>query len=357
MHRTWPSRANLPRMVRARGNDSAPRVRVLHSLAPPDGKTRYVDQMTEGAPNDVAVTYFSWKSALRGGYDVLHIHWPELLLRGKTRRIRFAKRQAMRATLMLARARRIPVIRTVHNVSPHESGTRAERRLLDRIDRVTAMSILLNPTTEVRSPAPTVTILHGHYRDRFASHPRAPKEPGLLLYFGIIRPYKNVEALIDTFSSRPRPGSRLRIVGSPTTELREPIRRRAAAAANVSAALEFVDDGDLVREISAASLVVLPYAEMHNSGAALVALSLDRPILVPRSPSNTALSAEVGPGWVLEYDGPLTDAVLSAGVDASASLAPSDRPKLTGRDWDEVGRRHRDVYIAAIAAAGGRNHR
>jgi beta-1,4-mannosyltransferase len=344
-------------MVHASSADSRPTVRVLHSLAPPDGKTRYVDQMTEGAPEDVEVSYFSWKSALRGRYDVLHVHWPELLLRGKTRRIRFAKRQAMRATLTLARARRIPIVRTVHNVLPHESGTRAERRLLDRIDRATATSILLNPTTEVRSPAPTVTILHGHYRDRFASHARAQKEPGLLLYFGIIRPYKNVETLIDVFSSRPRPGSRLRIVGSPSPELRDSIRRRADEAANVSVVLEFVDDRDLVREISAASLVVLPYAEMHNSGAALVALSLDRPILVPRSPSNTALSAEVGPGWVLEYDGPLTDAVLSAGVEASASLSPSDRPRLAGRDWDEVGRRHRDVYIAAIAATGGRKHR
>lgn len=344
-------------MVHASSLGPARRVRVLHSLAPPDGKTRYVDQMTVGAPDDVSVGYFSWKAALRGRYDVLHIHWPELLIRGKTRRIRFAKRQAMRATLALARVRRIPVIRTVHNVTPHEAGSAAERRVLARVDRATAVSILLNPTTQVASPTETVTILHGHYRDRFAAHPRTAREPGLVLYFGIIRPYKNVDALIDVYASRPRPGSRLRIVGSPSPELRDSIQRRADAAPDVSATLAFVDDAELVREVSAASLVVLPYAEMHNSGAALVALSLDRPILVPRSPSNSALAAEVGPGWVIEYDGPLTDEVLSAAVDVSANLASGERPRLEGRDWDEVGRRHRDVYIAAIAAAGGRAHR
>ena len=43
---------------------SANHVRVLHSLAPPDGTTKYVDQMTVGAPDDVDVSYFSWRRAL-----------------------------------------------------------------------------------------------------------------------------------------------------------------------------------------------------------------------------------------------------------------------------------------------------
>ena len=147
-----------------------------------------------------------------------------------------------------------------------------------------------------------------------------------MLYFGIIRPYKDVERLIEVFTSPRAPGQRLRIVGSPTPELRERIAELAAPAANVSTRLAFVDDDELVREISRASLVVLPYAEMHNSGAALVALSLDRPILVPRTPSNSALAAEVGPGWVIEYDGELTDAVLTAAQEAVTRSTPPPAP-------------------------------
>jgi beta-1,4-mannosyltransferase len=328
-------------------------IRVLHSLAPPDGTTKYVDQMTVGAPADVDVSYFSWKRALRGDYDVLHLHWPELLLRAKTPRKRTAKRLAMRATLALNRVRRIPIVRTVHNLHPHEIGDGVERRLLDRVDHDTATFIRLNPTTDLapvlRGDARGVTILHGHYRDRFAAHPRADRENGLVLYFGIIRPYKNVEHLIDVFTARERPGARLRVVGSPSPELREPIQARADAEPAVSATLRFVDDDELVREITAASIVVLPYAEMHNSGAALVALSLDRPILVPRTPSNSALAAEVGPGWVHEYDGELTDDILTAAMEAASALDPASRPRLEGRDWDEVGRRHRDTYRDAIA--------
>lgn len=329
---------------------AAERIRVLHSLAPPDGTTKYVDQMTEGAPDDVDVSYFSWKRAITGRYDLLHLHWPEFLLRGKTARVRLGKRQAMRATLLLARVRRVPIVRTVHNLYPHEDGGRAERRLLHAVDRQTDVFIRLNPTTELEPWMSGVTILHGHYRDRFAEHRGGDREAGLILYFGIIRPYKNVEKLIEVFGDAQRPGQRLRIVGSPSPDLRERITALAAQNDAISTSLAFVEDAELVREIGAASLVVLPYAEMHNSGAALVALSLDRPILVPRTPSNSALAEEAGDEWVIQYDGELTPDALSAAIDAADAIPRDARPRLEGRDWDEVGRRHRDVYRRALLA-------
>lgn len=330
-------------------NDKA--IRVLHSLAPPDGRTRFVDQMTEGAPEDVGVSYFSWKRALKGEYDVLHIHWPEFLMRDRRLPMRIGKRQAMRATLLLTRMRRVPIVRTVHNLHPHEDGGRGERRLLDAIDRRTSVFIRLNPTTQLEPGMQGVTILHGHYRDRFAHHPRAEREKGRILYFGLIRPYKNVDRLIELYTQRERPGTSLRIVGSPTADLRPRIAGLIDSNPAVSGRLEFVDDDVLVREVSASSLVVLPYAEMHNSGAALVALSLDRPILVPRSSSNSALADEVGHEWVTQYDGDLTEDVLMSALAAADSLGRGDRPKLEGRDWDAIGRLHRDVYREAIADA------
>lgn len=330
------------------------RIRVLHSLAAPDGRTKYVDQMTEGAPDDVDVRYFTWKAALTGDYDVLHLHWPEFLLRARTLPLRVGKRQAMRATLALARLRRIPVVRTVHNLHPHEAGGASERRLLAKVERQTSVFIRLNPATALDPGMRGVTILHGHYRDRFAHHPRTDRVAGRILYFGIIRPYKNVDRLIELYTARERPGTSLRVVGSPSPELREPIGALIASHPAVSGRLAFVDDDELVAEIGHAALVVLPYAEMHNSGAALVALSLDRPILVPRSASNTALAEEVGEEWVTQYDGPLTEEVLMTALERAQLIGAAERPRLEGRDWDEVGRRHREVYRAAIADSRAR---
>ena len=58
------------------------RIAVQHSLAPPDGRTKYVDQIVDGAAPDVRIRYFSWRAALLGRYDVFHVHWPELMIRG-----------------------------------------------------------------------------------------------------------------------------------------------------------------------------------------------------------------------------------------------------------------------------------
>ena len=55
----------------------------------------------------------------------------------------------------------------------------------------------------------------------------------------------------------------------------------AAAGKRVSLDLTFQTDAQLVEVVSSAVVVALPYTEMYNSGAALLALSLDRPILVP----------------------------------------------------------------------------
>jgi beta-1,4-mannosyltransferase len=334
--------------------DIGPPLRVLHSLAPPDGTTKYVNQMVEGAPDDVYVRCFSWRYALRGEYDVLHLHWPELLLRAPTRRERFAKRQAMRMLLGRLRRKHIPLVRTVHNVEPHETGSAAERRLLHEIDRQTDLFIRLNPTTPVEPAAKAVTIPHGHYRDRFSGYPRSAMQQGRLLYFGIIRPYKGVERLIEVYRAVPRPDVDLRIVGKPSPQLRAEVEAAVSSHPQITARLSFVDDDVLVAEITAAELVVLPYSEMHNSGVALVALSLERPVLVPRSPAGTALAEEVGPGWVIQYDGEFDDAALQLGLRMVRSAVDRQAPRLAGREWQTIGREHRAAYRSVGAGRGGR---
>jgi beta-1,4-mannosyltransferase len=310
---------------------------VLHSLAPPDGTTKFVDQMVGSATPGIDVRTFTWGAALRGDHDVIHLHWPELLLRGRSPWHRFAKRQAMRLLLARASLRGIPIVRTLHNTDPHEDGPLAERRLLAKIDRRTDHFIRLNPATVVPSGASASTVLHGHYRDRFAEHPHAARVAGRILYFGIIRRYKGVDTLIEAFE-RMRPSeTTLRIVGSPSPDLRSEVEEAAARNPDITARLAFVDDDELVAEVTAADLVVLPYREMHNSGVLLVALSLGQRVLVPRSPSNTAIAAEVGPGWVLQYDGDFDDDALGVGIRAMRSGPPVGEPDLSGRDWATIG--------------------
>ena len=323
------------------------RIRVLHTLPAPDGRTRFVDQMLGGASPGVDVRTFSWRTALFGTYDVFHIHWPEYLTRHRTAVGSLAKRALTIALLTRIRLSGIAIVRTAHNLDPHERGGWLDSRLLRAIDARTDYWIRLNPTTTLPSDARATTILHGHYRDRFAT-PDVQQQRGRILQFGLIRPYKGIEQLLAAFALLNEQDLTLRIVGKPVAgALDSAIKRAAAADQRISHDLRFVEDNELAEEVAAAELVVLPYLEMHNSGALLVALSLDRPVLVPRSPANQALSDEVGPGWVIMFDGELQAAQLRAAV-SDARRPRASRPNLSGRDWTEVGRLHELAYREAL---------
>ena len=339
-----PTTGSRPRSSRlSRSPDRE--LRVLHVLAPSDVKTQYVNQMVDGAPSGVTALTFSWRRALFGSYDVIHLHWPEFLLRHRNRSVRPVKR--LLALLLLFRLwlTNTPIVRTAHNLAPHEAGGSLEGALLRVVDRRTRLWIKLNPTTAVPTAAKSVVILHGHYRGRYPETTTVAV-PGRVLQFGLIRPYKGVDRLLDAFAEVSAPEASLHIVGRPSTDqLRDAVRTQAGRDPRVTCILEFVPDDLLAHEVRSAELVVLPYNELHNSGVALVALSLSRPILVPRTASSESLALEVGDDWVRTFDGELTATDLENALNAASELrARGIHPELRDRDWDHVGRAHEAAY-------------
>lgn len=322
---------------------------VLQSFRAPRRTTNpYLSQLVASLPDDVTVRLFTWPNALLRRYDVLHAHWPELLCRGSDRR-RTAMRQILFGLLLIrVRISGIAVVRTAHNVGPHEPGRRCERLLLGRLDRLTSLWITLTDVTPLPPQARRTTIAHGHYRDWYATYAHPPPTPGRLTYFGLIRPYKRVLALCTALAGLADPEVSLRIVGQPsTTELGDRIREACARDPRISARLDYVDEADLAREIGAAELVVLPYADMHNSGALLLALSLGRPVLAPDTPSTAALAAEIGTEWLLTYPGDISPKTLRDSLIRARSPRPAG-PDLSARDWAPLGLAHRDAYLTAL---------
>ncbi|WEO79391.1 glycosyl transferase [Cryobacterium sp. SO2] len=339
-------------------------MRVLQSF--PTGRATtnpYLVQLADQLSPDPQVLGFNWRRALAERYDVFHAHWPEALLHGTTATRSFARRLLFRALLLRLwlHRNRTAVVRTVHNVRSHEAGSRAERALLARFDRRTTLWIRLNPTTDVPSDSPVRTIAHGDYRSWFQSVPFEPPVPGRVVYFGLIRPYKGVPDLIETFSALPagpdgEPLS-LRVVGRPTTaDIGAEVLLAALADDRVSVSLGHASDIELARDVTQAELVALPYREMHNSGAAVLALSLGRPILVPSNPVTEALKAEVGRGWVFTYRGVLTAALLGGALERCRAEHPTGsptRPDLSGRAWSVIAEQHREAYAAALSQVRG----
>jgi glycosyltransferase involved in cell wall biosynthesis len=303
----------------------------------------------------VQLRTFSWRGVLTRRFDVFHVHWPEILVSGQSP-LKAIVRQGFTLLLLAKLAlTRTPIVRTVHNLDLPDGISRRERWLLRLIERRTTLRIRLNPLTPLPEHAPFETIVHGHYRGWYAPYPHAPRVPGRLAYVGLVRRYKGVDALVSTFR-RAFGGqdASLTVGGKPSNdELVEQLESLAAGDRRIALHFAFLSDAELVSAVTAAELVVLPYREMHNSGGALSALSLDRPVLVPSNEVNRMLAAEVGDDWVLRYEGELTPAALEDALGRAQSLVPDARPDLSHREWDDAGRAHVAAYRRAIVLRRG----
>jgi beta-1,4-mannosyltransferase len=246
---------------------------------------------------------------------------------------------AMLARLKLSRTK---IVRTLHNVEPHDGSTKGQRRLLRILERSTDWFVRLNPVTVSPAPERTSLIPHGDYRRAFAKYDQSSPEPGRILYFGLIRPYKGVEELMEIFIQIPDESISLRVVGRAKGHSGARVSELANRDTRIVTDLRYVDDATLVREVTAAQLVVLPYRNMHNSGALLAALSLDRPVLAPFSPVNEWIAQEVGEGWLSLYYGELEASTLARALEAAGTSRTA--PQFRDRDWAHMSAMHADLY-------------
>ena len=344
----------------SRHDGGADRLTVLQSFPVPRPTTNpYLVMLARSLREQSGITVltFSWRTALVGRFDVYHSHWPEILVGGRTP-LRMLVRQLLVLVFLAKLALlRIPIVRTVHNVGLPDGLNRRERALLALVDRMTSLRVVLNSETPVPDGAAFALIPHGHYRDWFSEYPRSAPIPGRVAFTGLIRRYKGVESLIAAFEAAREVDSRLSLAigGRPTSDqLDELVRTAAHPRSGIGATLRHLDDAELVATVTSAELVVLPYRFMHNSGGVLAALSLDRPVLVPRNAVNEALSREVGPGWVQFFDGELSADQLIGALAAAQVGTRSASPELSARGWERTGEAHVHAYRRALALRRGK---
>lgn len=299
--------------------------------------------------DDVSVQMFGFRRAILGRYDIFHVHWPEVIFGGHRRIGRLVRRSL--TSLLLARLAltRTPVVRTWHNTERPSGLSRWDHLLLDAFDRQTRVRIRLNDVTELPDDVPVITVRHGHYRDWYASHPRSAPVPQRIGYIGLIRRYKGVEDLLAAFRGIGDPAASLHVSGRASSEhLQTAIAELAAGDDRISLRFGFVDDDDLVREMTESALIALPYVHMHNSGTMLTALSLGRPVLVPNNAVNRSLRDEFGPAWVHLYEETLTPDALKQALHTVSTAPPTPSPPWDGREWDGAANKHVEAFRLAV---------
>lgn len=299
------------------------------------------------------VREFYWRNLCFKKMDFVIFHWPDefFLNLGPWSTFKVSIKLVL---LRIARIlRRTRLVWVAHNTAPHDAASTASRithwflRSLSGVVFLSERSrtIMAGLYPELAGCRSLVTV-HGHYRNVSATPIREWKRPVdtvHLIGFGLIRPYKNVEMLVDTVRSIPS-GIRLTVSGWTKDDvLREAIQSKAKAAPQIVLNLRnaMISDNELEAILDASDAVVLPYKKILNSGSALFALSRNRPVLAPNIGSLPELRDTVGANWVYLYDGEFSRDIL---LDFKDWLLNTERPsiaKLDAYDWSRVGK---DLY-------------
>ncbi|MCU0870309.1 MAG: glycosyltransferase, partial [Burkholderiales bacterium] len=277
------------------------------------------------------VREFSWRRVLLERHDVWHVHWPEDAVNQRDGVRSWLRLCGFVAALLQSRLTGRKVVWTLHNLRPHESRrptlqSAFRRVFLRSVDLVLALTesgrTAAIETYPVLARALWRVVPHGHYRDVYPPAPpqvdarRAlglPERSTVFAFVGLMKPYKNVPGLLRAFAALDDADARLLVAGlCPDKALADEIAALAAADARVQLHLGFLDEDAMARTVAAADCVVLPYTEILNSGVALLALSLGRPVVVPRLGALRELADLCGPDWAVAFDGTFDTAVLAA---------------------------------------------
>ncbi len=283
----------------------------------------------------------------RAGLDVVHFQWLD---------VQWLDRRLLP---------RPPVVLTAHDLLPREprpGQAAAQRRLYDAVDAVIVHSAYGRDqlVAGLGLDRDTVHVVpHGaftHLTELARVPLPAPLDPPagrpVVLFFGLLRPYKGLETLLRAWAGVS--GAELWIVGRPRMPV-EPLR--ALADPSVRFVPRFVTDEELAACFRAADVAVLPYTRTERfdqSGVLATALAFGTPIVASDIGGFGELARDTDAVRLVPPDdvGGLRAALASLVTDPTArsQLGAAARAAAAGPySWDAAAARTLEVYRAVGA--------
>jgi len=258
-----------------------------------------------------------------------------------------------------------PRLLTAHYILPPRPSRRqvaAARRVFERMDAVVAHSE--HSAGRLRDevgldPATVRVVPHGafDYLTRLPQEKPLPAElegaeGPVILCFGLLRPYKGIETLLEAF--RQVEGAELWIVGNPRMDVGPLHELAAAAPGRVRFVTRFVAEAEIPAIFRRADVVALPYLEAEHSGVLYTALAFGRPQVLSAVGGFPEVAATGAARLVAPGDADALAAALSeltADEAARERLAAAARAAAAGPcSWDETARLTLDLYRELLEA-------
>jgi glycosyltransferase involved in cell wall biosynthesis len=257
-----------------------------------------------------------------------------------------------------------PVVLTAHDLLPREARPGqawAQRHLYERVSAVVVHSEhgRRQLVDGLGVDAEKVHVIH---HGAFTHLTAQPDERGLpselaavelpvVLFFGLLRPYKGIESLLEAWRGVAR--AELWIVGRPRMAI-EPLR--AIAPARVRFVPGFVPDAELPAYFRRADLIVLPYSRTERfdqSGVLATALAFGKPSVLSDVGGFPEVAATGAARLVAPDDPDSLRAAINGLIEdpgARARMAAAARNAGAGPySWDEAARRTLAMYERLVA--------
>ncbi|MBM3667330.1 MAG: glycosyltransferase family 4 protein [Actinobacteria bacterium] len=180
-------------------------------------------------------------------------------------------------------------------------------------------------------------------------------ERPVVLAFGLIRPYKGTDVLLEAFAGVE--DAELWVVGMPRMPM-EPLRELAARApGRVRFIDRFVTDPEIPAYMRRADVVALPYRNIEQSGVLYTALAFGRPLLLSAVGGFPEIAAQGAARTVPPEDPAALAAALRELLGDPAErerLAAGALAAAQGRySWDRIGRDTLALYERLLGQGGG----
>lgn len=271
------------------------------------------------------------------GYQVFHLHWTwAFKLPGLDNwAVKLLMQYYCILTMHLVSLFGYRLVWTAHDYVPHSPNFLHPERVNRSIGRLADVLIVHSPSAieQLRGigvhPKKVAVVPIGNYIGVYSSQESRPEARSRLnvaprdlvvLFFGLIRPYKGVDALIRAFTTVGDRGSRLIIAGRcRDPRLREELERLCDSNLGIDFYEGHVDDSEVASYFAACDLVCLPFRTITTSSSAILALSFGRPLVAPRIGALVDLPDNVG--WFY-------DPVEADGLERALCKALSERDNL-----------------------------
>jgi glycosyltransferase involved in cell wall biosynthesis len=258
-----------------------------------------------------------------------------------------------------------PRVMTAHYILPPGASRRqvaSARRVFGAMDAVVAHSehSAARLRDEVGLDSAKVrTIPHGAFDYLTALPDAKPLPPELegaegpvILAFGLLRPYKGIENLLEAF--RRVEGAELWIVGNPRMDVGALRELADRAPGHVRFLTRFVEDAEIPAIFRRADLLALPYLDAEHSGVLYTGLAFGKPLVLSAVGGFPEIAEAGAARLVPRGDTDALAAVLGELVGDEAArveLATAASRAAAGPfSWDEAARRTMDLYRELIEA-------